>query len=60
MAFKRWDEYTDPAIRELTIRIEALQAQYRPLPNGEERYTLWAKCGEMERERRALLDGAGE
>ena len=53
-----WSDCTDPAIVALTKRIDALREQYDPLPAGQARFDLHAKCTELVSERRVLFDRA--
>jgi len=52
-----WSDCKDEQIARLTAKIDALRAEYQPLPNGEQRYTLHAECSELVAQRRSRFDG---
>lgn len=52
-----WNDCKDQQVARLTVKIDALRAEYGPLPNGEKRYALHAECSELVAQRRARFDG---
>jgi hypothetical protein len=52
-----WSDCKDEQVTRLTAKIDALRAEYQPLPNGEQRYTLHAECSELVAQRRSRFDG---
>ena len=52
-----WNDCKDQQVARLTVKIDALRAEYGPLPNGEKRYALHAECSEMVTQRRTRFDG---